>query len=76
MPSRSPNLTLMDFSLWGHLKECVYAVTPKTIKDLMARLQAAGTVVSDNMLRCVQENATWCTTVWPEMDGGCFEHLL
>jgi hypothetical protein len=40
-PPRSPDLTPMDFSLRGHLKECVYAVPPRTIEDLVAKLQVA-----------------------------------
>jgi hypothetical protein len=39
----------MDFFLWGHLKEQVYAVPPRTIEDLVARLQAAVTTVDANM---------------------------
>jgi hypothetical protein len=39
----------MDFFLWGHLKECVYAVLPRTIEGLVARLQAAVTTLDGNM---------------------------
>jgi hypothetical protein len=35
----------MGVFLWGHLKEQVDAVTPRTIEDLVARLQAAVTTV-------------------------------
>jgi hypothetical protein len=70
------DLTPMGFFLWGHLKEQVYAVPPRTMKDLMARLQAPVTTVNANMLRRVQENAVLCTVVCLDMDGGCFEHLL
>jgi hypothetical protein len=34
----SPELTPMDFFLWGHLKEQVYAVPPRTVEDLVERL--------------------------------------
>jgi hypothetical protein len=61
----------MDVFLWGHLKDQVYAVLPRTIEDLMATLQAAVTTVDSNMLRRVRENA-----VCLEMDGGRFENLL
>jgi hypothetical protein len=47
-PPRSPDLTPMDFSLWGQLEEQVYAVPPRTIEDLVARLQAAVTTVDAN----------------------------
>ena len=33
-PARSPDLTPMDFFLWGYLKDKVYAAKPATIEDL------------------------------------------
>ena len=33
-PARSPDLTPMDFWLWGYLKEKVYAHNPKTVDQL------------------------------------------
>jgi hypothetical protein len=66
----------MDFFLWGHLKEQVYAVPPRTIEDLVARIQTAMTTVDANMLRCVRENVVRRTAVYLEMDGGRSEHLL
>jgi hypothetical protein len=72
----SPDLTPMEVFLWGHLKEQVYAVPPRTIEDLVARLQAAVTTVDANILRCVRQNAVRRAAVCLEMDGGRFEHLL
>jgi hypothetical protein len=43
----------MDFLLWGHLKEHVYAVPPRTVKDLVARLKTVVTMVDVKMLRRV-----------------------
>jgi hypothetical protein len=56
--------------------EGISLVPPRTIEDLMARLQAAVTTVNASMLRRVQESAVRRTAVCLEMDGGCFEHLL
>jgi hypothetical protein len=64
------------FFLWGHLKEQVYVDPPRTIEDLVVRLQAAVTTVDANMLRRVRENAVRRTAVCLEMDGGRLEHLL
>jgi hypothetical protein len=75
-PLRSPDLTPMDFFLWGHLKEQVYAIPPRTIEDLVARFKAAVTTVDGSMLRRVRENSVPRTAVCLEMDGGRFEHLL
>ena len=38
-PYHLPDLTPMDFSTRGHLKEHVYEVLPRTIQDLVARLR-------------------------------------
>jgi hypothetical protein len=75
-PPWSPDLTPINFFLWGHLKEQVYAVPPRTIEDLAAKLQAAMTTVDANMLRRVRENAVRSTAACLEMNGGRFEHLL
>jgi hypothetical protein len=56
------------FSLPGHLKERVYAVCPRIIGDLVARLQAAVTAVDAIMLRRVRENTVWSTAVSLEID--------
>jgi hypothetical protein len=42
---------LMHFFLWGHLKEHIYGVPPRTIKDLLARLQTGVTMVDANMFQ-------------------------
>jgi hypothetical protein len=75
-PPRSPDQTPMYFFLWGHLKEQVYAVPPRTIEDLVTRIQSALTGVDANMLRRVRENAVRRTAVCLEMDRGLFEHML
>jgi hypothetical protein len=59
----------MDFFLWKHLKEHVYAVPPMTTEYLMASLQADVTTVGD-MSRRVRENAVRRNDVCLEMDGG------
>ena len=33
-PARSPDLSPLDFFLWGHLKERVYRDSPKTLTEL------------------------------------------
>jgi hypothetical protein len=70
------DLTVANVFLWEHLKEYVYAVPPRTMKDLMARLQAAATIVDANMLGCVQENAVWYMAICLEMVRDHFIQLL
>lgn len=48
----------------------------RTIKDLLAWLQAAVTVIDVNVLRLIQENVMQCTAVYLEMNWGYFEHQL
>jgi hypothetical protein len=55
-PPRSPDLTPIKFSLWGHLKEYVYVVSPMARKEFISKLQAAVTTVDVNRLRRVLEN--------------------
>jgi hypothetical protein len=43
--------------VWRHLKEDVCAVLPRTIGNLVARLQAVVTTVNVNMLRRIPDNA-------------------
>jgi hypothetical protein len=49
----APDPTPMDFFLWGHLKEYVYAVPTRIVEDLTVRLQEAVTMVDANMSRRV-----------------------
>jgi hypothetical protein len=65
----------MAFFVWGHLKEHVDAVPPRTIEDLVPRLQAAVTTVDANVLRRVRENAGRRAVVFLVMDRGHFEHF-
>jgi hypothetical protein len=64
------------FFIWGHLKEYVYAVPPRTVEDLPVRLQAGVTTVDANMSRRVRENAARRNVACFEMDGGRFKHLM
>jgi hypothetical protein len=38
-PARSPDLTPMDFSVWGIIKDRVYAQRPATLQDLQNQIQ-------------------------------------
>jgi hypothetical protein len=73
---QGPDLSPMEFFLWRPLKEQVCAVPPRSIEDLVARLQTVVTRVDANMLRYVRKDAVRRTSVCLEMDGGRFEHSL
>lgn len=40
-PPRSPDLTPMDFSVWGIIKDLVYATKPQNIQDLRQKIEEA-----------------------------------
>ena len=39
LPPRSPDLTPLDFYLWGTLKNTVYATKPQTLEELRDQIQ-------------------------------------
>ncbi|GBL84425.1 hypothetical protein AVEN_117186-1 [Araneus ventricosus] len=51
---RSPDLTPLDFFLWGHIKGQVYATTPRTLQDLRRSITDTCTSVTPAMLHNVQ----------------------
>jgi hypothetical protein len=44
--------------MWGHLKEYAYALSPRTIKHLLVRIQADVTTINANVLWHVGQNST------------------
>ncbi|GBL81889.1 hypothetical protein AVEN_50489-1 [Araneus ventricosus] len=75
-PPRSPDLTPLDFILWGHLKKLVYRDVVTTQMDLVARLHAACTSVDPAMLQRVMTAIPRSAQACLDMHGGHFEHLL
>lgn len=75
-PPRSPDLTPLDFFLWGYLKQQVYATRPVCAQDLKDRIVRACRAISPQILRRVRcsilDRTIFCETV----KGGHFEHLL
>lgn len=77
-PPRSPDMTPLDFYLWGHMKSLVYETPVESEEDLVARILAAAQEIETtpgtfdrmytNMLRRI--NACIAT------GGRNFEHLL
>ena len=46
-PARSPDMTPLDFYLWGHLKQLVYARHPRTVEDIKDFIRDAISVVNN-----------------------------
>ncbi|GBL93658.1 hypothetical protein AVEN_25646-1 [Araneus ventricosus] len=53
-PPCSPDLTPMDFFLWGCLRQQVYATHPPTLQDLQRRITDACANVASALLHRVQ----------------------
>lgn len=53
-PPRSPDLTCMDFFLWGYVKEITYNIQPTTAEDMQIRIRNAFNSITPNMLRNVR----------------------
>ncbi|CAI6375452.1 unnamed protein product [Macrosiphum euphorbiae] len=50
-PARSPDLTPLDFFLWGHLKTVVYADLPVNLQDLKNKIQAACEILREEQIK-------------------------
>lgn len=74
--SRSPDLTPMDFFLWGYLKEKIYALEPANQMELIARLHAAVATVDAAMLQEVRRETVRRVHACLDAEGGHFEQVL
>lgn len=75
-PPRSPDLSPLDFFLWGHLKSRIYSTPPASLEDLRQRITNECRQITPEMLQNVrerfQQNLYYCM----EAGGWQFEHLL
>ena len=75
-PPRSPDLTSLDFYLWGYLKNIVYARAPTTRDDMKERIRNACQNIPRHVLlatvRSFDRRVELCTI----NNGGIFEHLI
>lgn len=75
-PPRSPDFNLLDFCVWGHVKEYVYAVEVHNINQLRERILDAFATLTPEMLlnagRSFIRRARCCI----EQQGGNFEQFL
>lgn len=75
-PPRSPDLTPLDFFLWGYLKNKVYRSRPTNLNDLELRIRNLLLQVPNeflqNSLREFEDRLGYCQIA----EGRNFEHLL
>ncbi|GBM70439.1 hypothetical protein AVEN_154432-1 [Araneus ventricosus] len=77
-PARSPDLTCLDYFLWGYVKSLVYEIPVDSAEDLVARIAAAAGKVRDtpgifaNVRSSMRGKCEACIMA----RGRNFEHLL
>lgn len=75
-PARSPDLSPLDYFLWGYVKDRVYKTKPQNLDDLRNRIQQEiQQIPQDTLQRAVSHFYTamaHCQTA----EGHQFEHLL
>jgi hypothetical protein len=52
-PLRSPDLTPVDFFMWGYVKDIVYANLVLDLQNLRNRITNAISTITPDMLQCV-----------------------
>lgn len=76
-PARSPDLTPLDYFLWGYLKDRVYQTPPADLEDLKNRIRNECGALNAELLKSVTSRellhrAECCI----ESNGQHFEHFL
>lgn len=75
-PPRSPDLTPMDFFVWGYIKNEVYSHTPTTKEDFQQRVRTAFNSIPPDMIRRAVGDVLRRSEKCLEVEGNVFEHLL
>ena len=73
-----PNLTPLEFCLWGWIKSEGYKRKVDTRDELLARILAAAARIKEraDQLRRTTRDLRKRVSKYIEVDGGIFEHLL
>lgn len=77
-PPRSPDLTPLDYYLWGHMKSLVYSNKPQTRDELIQNIMAAAASIRDDpdSLQRVTSSIIRRARMCCEAAGGHFEPKL
>ncbi|CAK1587057.1 unnamed protein product [Parnassius mnemosyne] len=79
-PARSPDLTPLDFFLWGYIKNEVYSTEVTTVEDLKIRIMRAFDKIKNfaangALFRKVRNNIMRRCQLCIRVHGGHFENL-
>ena len=72
---RSPDLSPLDFFLWGYCKEKVYKSNPKTVPDLKRSVEDCVKSISEDLCIKVIGNFKKRIDLCIQLQGCHFEHL-
>lgn len=75
-PPRSPDLSPLDYWLWGYLKSRVFAHGPETLEALKDAIKEEISLISPEQLRQAVEHFAVRVSAVIEQNGGHFEHFL
>lgn len=77
-PPRSPDLTPLDYFLWGHLKNKVYKDRPQNIEELKVKIRDEINLINNNpsIIRKCRNNLVKRIRLCLQQNGNVFEHLL
>uniref|UniRef100_V5G1N2 DUF4817 domain-containing protein n=1 Tax=Anoplophora glabripennis TaxID=217634 RepID=V5G1N2_ANOGL len=76
-PPRSPDLTPLDFFVWGYVKDKVYMVPVHTREELIDRIQnACDEMRNGNFIAAAQQSIRRRCELCVEQNGSHFEQLL
>ncbi|KZC07946.1 hypothetical protein WN55_09457 [Dufourea novaeangliae] len=75
-PPRSPDLTPLDFFLWGAMKNAVYQEIPTTPENMKQWIIAACGRISSETIRHIRDAAVRRLQLCIDANGHHFEHLL
>jgi len=77
-PPRSPDLTPLDFCLWGSMKSEVYRKKVDTRDELLVNILDVIACIKErqDILRRTTRHVFTRVAKCTDVDGGIFEHLL
>lgn len=75
-PPRSPDLTPLDFFLWGFLKDKVFRTVPDNLQEMRNRILENCQLIDQEMFARVRKSFEWRILLCIQEEGRQFEHLL
>jgi hypothetical protein len=75
-PARSPDLTPLDYFLWGHVKNYVYREPVNSLEQLDDRLHEALATITPQVIQGAQASLIRRARLCIQIGGGHFEQLL